>query len=106
MNPLKFGLLAGAVFGSVTALSMLPLQFADKPTALMGAFLSRFAIGFLIPQCTMPVSGIAKGALVGLLISMPDAVITKGYVPIIGMGVLGGAVIGWLVARFARKPDI
>lgn len=83
---------------------MLPLSFVDKPAALMGAFLSRFAIGFLIPLCTMPLRGYAKGALVGLLISLPDAVITKSYVPIIGIGVIGGAVIGWLASRYSGKP--
>lgn len=106
MNPLAFGMLAGTVFGALTVLSMLPLQFSDKTAALLGAFLSRFAIGFLIPLCRMPMPAYAKGALIGLLISLPDAVITKGYVPIIGIGVLGGTLIGWLSGRYAGKPDI
>ena len=99
MNPTVFGLLAGIAFGTLTVLSMLPMEFPDKSAALLGAFLSRFAIGLLIPLCTMPMPGYAKGALVGLLVSLPDAVITKGYAPIIGMGVLGGLVIGWLAGR-------
>ncbi len=99
-------MLAGTVFGALTVLSMLPLQFSDKTAALLGAFLSRFVIGFLIPLCRMPMPAYAKGALIGLLISLPDAVITKGYVPIIGIGVLGGMLIGWLSGRYAGKPDI
>jgi hypothetical protein len=39
--------------------------------------------------------------LVGLLISLPDAVITKAYVPILAIGIIGGAVIGWAASRFA-----
>lgn len=106
MNPIVFGLLAGTTFGSLTVLSMLPMQFSDKPAALLGAFFSRFAIGFLIPLCRMPMLSYAKGALIGLLISLPDAVITKGYVPIIAIGVIGGLLIGWLSGRFSGKPDI
>lgn len=45
--------------------------------------------------------GIAKGALIGLLISLPDAVVTRAYGPILGVGVVGGAIIGWLSASVA-----
>jgi hypothetical protein len=40
----------------------------------------------------LPVSG----ALVGLLVSLPDAIVTKAYVPILAIGVAGGALIGWI----------
>jgi hypothetical protein len=43
--------------------------------------------------------GIAKGALVGLLISLPDAIVTKAYAPILIVGAAGGALIGWLVGN-------
>ena len=81
---------------------MLPMQFSDKPTALLAAFLSRFAIGFLIPLCKLPIPTFLTGALVALLISLPDAVITKAYAPIlgVGVGVVGGAFIGWLAGRY------
>jgi hypothetical protein len=75
---------------------MLPLSFADKRAALTGAFASRFAIGFLVPLVTLPLPGAIKGALVGLLVSLPDAVITKAYVPILGIGTGGGALLGWI----------
>ena len=101
MNPILFGLLAGVVFGVVDVGLMLPMDFPDKETALIGAFTSRFAIGFLIPLIKLPVPVIAVGALVGLLISLPDAVITKAYVPIIATGIIGGAIIGWAASRFA-----
>ncbi len=100
MNPIVFGLVAGIVFGALNVLSMLPLAFPDKPAALAGAFLSRFAIGFLIPFVRLPMPMWAASAAVGLLISLPDAVITKAYVPIIATGLIGGAIIGWLAERF------
>lgn len=97
MNPILIGIIAGGSFGIVAVALMLPLPFPDKRAALLGAFLNRFAIGFLIPLTTLPMAAWLRGLLVGLLISLPDAVITKAYLPIIGMGALGGGLIGWLV---------
>lgn len=101
MNPVLFGLIAGVVFGVIDVGLMLPMDFPDKKTALIGAFTSRFAIGFLIPLVKMPLPPVAIGALVGLLISLPDAVITKAYVPILATGIIGGAIIGWTASRLA-----
>jgi hypothetical protein len=101
MNPVALGLLGGIAFGIVDVLLMLPMQFPDKKTALLGAFLSRFAIGFLIPLSKLPLPWVLTGVLIGLLISLPDAVITKAYAPIIGTGIIGGAILGWVAGRFA-----
>lgn len=95
-----FGLIAGSGFGMLAVVSMIPLEFADKTAAMLGAFASRFAIGFLIPHVSLPLPAVASGALVGLLISLPDAIVTKAYVPILGIGLAGGALIGWLAPRF------
>ena len=96
MSPVILAIACGMGFGVVAVLLMLPMSFPDKRAALIAAFASRFAIGFLIPLVVMPIPGIAKGALVGLLISLPDAIVTKAYVPILIVGALGGALIGWL----------
>ncbi|MDB5704956.1 MAG: hypothetical protein JWN66_2072 [Sphingomonas bacterium] len=101
MNPVVFGIVAGLVFGMVDVALMIPIDFPDKPTAMLGAFASRFAIGFLIPLVKMPMPAWAVGALVGLLISLPDAIITKAYAPILGTGLIGGVIIGWAAGRFA-----
>jgi hypothetical protein len=39
-------------------------------------------------------SPIAAGILVGLLTSIPDAIVTKAYGPILATGVIFGAVAG------------
>lgn len=98
MNPVVLSLICGVGFGALAVALMLPMTFPNKRTALIAAFASRFAIGFLIPLVTLPVPGFAKGALVGLLISLPDAIVTKAYVPILVIGVVGGAIIGFIVA--------
>ena len=101
MNPVVLSLICGLGFGVLAVVLMLPMAFPNKRTALMAAFASRFAIGFLIPLVALPVAAFAKGALVGLLVSLPDAIVTKAYAPILAVGVLGGAIIGFLVTNAA-----
>jgi len=84
-------------FGAFAVLLMLPMSFPDKRTALLSAFASRFAIGFLVPLVGLPLPAAAAGALVGFLISLPDAILTKAYAPILIIGTAGGALIGWLI---------
>lgn len=97
MNPLLVASICGVGFGLLAVVLMLPMSFPNKRTALLAAFASRFAIGFLIPLVALPLAGAAKGALIGFLISLPDAIVTKAYAPVLGIGIVGGGVIGWLV---------
>ncbi len=97
MTPLPQGLIAGAAFGALSVASMLPMQFPDKRAALMSAFLNRFGIGLVIPviHVALPTfPGWAIGASTGLLLSLPSAVIAKAYLPILGLGVVGGTIVG------------
>ena len=103
MNPVIFGLIAGLVFGAVDVALMLPMEFPDKETALLAAFFSRFAIGFLIPLVRMPIPSWAVGAIVGVLISIPDSIITGAYAPILASGLIGGLLIGWASGRYAAS---
>jgi hypothetical protein len=99
---MMLGIVCGLTYGALSAASMLPLSFPDKPAALTGAFLNRFAIGFVIGISQLPWPGWLAGLTIGLLLSLPDAIITKAYTPIIGLGAIGGTLIGWLIERFAR----
>ncbi len=81
---------------------MIPLSFPDKRAALLGAFINRFSIGFVIGAITLPWPGWATGLLVGVLLSLADAIITKAYAPILILGAVGGAITGWVVQRFGR----
>ena len=101
MHPVVLSLICGTGFGALAVALMLPMSFPNKRTALIAAFASRFAIGFLIPLVSLPVASFAKGALVGLLVSLPDAIVTKAYVPILAVGVVGGAIIGFIAGNAA-----
>lgn len=99
MNKLQSGVIAGLVFGIIDVLLMVPLPISNKSTAMLGSFINRFAIGFLIANTNIPVSPWLKGLLIGLLLSLPDAIITKTYVPILGVGIVGGIIIGFVAGE-------
>jgi hypothetical protein len=97
MDSVSLGLICGAVFGIVDVGVMLPMKVEDKRKkyeALAGAFIERFMLGFLIPVVSIGINPILTGALLGLGLSVPTALITRAYAPIIGIGVVGGIIIG------------
>lgn len=100
MTRVTLGLLLGAVIGVVDVLLMLPMSFPDKRAALLGAFCARFALGFFAATVRLPVSPLLSGVIVGVLTSVPDAVITKAYAPIMITGVIFGAAAGWIVGHW------
>ena len=93
------GVILGLSIGIADVLLMLPLSFPDKRTALLAAFSSRFSLGFFAATINLRMSPIAAGLLVGLLTSIPDAIVTKAYAPILITGVIFGTVAGWIVGR-------
>jgi hypothetical protein len=94
------GVVCGLAFGIVDVGIMLPMSFPDKKAAITAAFIARFGIGFAIGAARLPWPGWLVGLCFGLLLSIPDAIITKSYGPIIGMGAVGGTIIGIVVGRF------
>src|SRR5947209_5939567 len=100
MSRLMLGMVCGLVFGIIDVVIMLPMSFPDKRAAITAAFIARFGIGFAIGAARLPWPGWAVGLIFGLLLSIPDAIITKVYGPIIGMGAIGGTIIGVILGRF------
>ncbi len=99
MNKLVSGTVAGLIFGVVDVLVMIPLPIENKLTAMTASFVNRFAIGFLVANIDLPVSPWLKGVLIGLVLSLPDALITKSYAPILGIGIVGGLLIGMVIGK-------
>jgi hypothetical protein len=54
MQRLLLGVICGLGFGAVDIALMLPMSFPDKRAALLGALISRFAIGFVICNIRLP----------------------------------------------------
>lgn len=97
MSNLEWGVIAGLIFGAVAVGMMLPMSFPDKRAALLGAFTDRFAIGLVIGCVQLPWPGWAVGLFFGLLLSLPSAIVTKAYAPILVIGGIGGLVIGGMI---------
>jgi hypothetical protein len=102
MSKISLGVICGLIFGGVDVALMIPMSFPDKRAALLGAFIARFAIGFVICNIRLPWPGWLVGLVIGILLSLPDAIITKATVPILASGAVGGLIIGWIARRFGR----
>jgi hypothetical protein len=96
MSHVLLGTTCGLAFGVFCVATMIPLKMDDKRRAMIGAFVNRFGIGFVICNTSLPWAGWSNGLLIGLLLSLPDAIITKAWAPILGFGAVGGAIIGIL----------
>ena len=91
---LLYGMIAGLVFGVLDIIPMFFMKIEDMTAAISGAFINRFTIGMLIFTVRLPVKGWLKGLIIGLVLSLPDAIITDAWGPILGLGILGGLIIG------------
>ena len=100
MSKILLGIICGIVFGGISIATMIPLKLEDKKTAMAGAFVNRFSIGFVIGATNLPLASWLSGLLFGALLSLPDAIITKAWIPIMTLGVIGGIVIGFVVGAW------
>jgi hypothetical protein len=100
MSRILLGTISGLIYGAISVATMVPLSFADKTAALTGAFLNRFAIGFVIGAARLPVPSWVQGLIFGVLLSLPDAIITKAFAPILIFGAIGGLIIGLVVGKW------
>jgi hypothetical protein len=99
----QLGILCGIAFGAVDVLMTLLGEHPERATGiLLQAFSSRFAIGFLAANVSLRMHPALAGAIVGLLISLPDAFALKSYVGIIGTGLIFGALAGWAAKAWAH----
>ena|SRR5680860_432673 len=98
MNSITLGVICGLAFGIIDLLIMLPMKVdkRKKVEAMLGAFIECFMLGFIIPNINISLHPITTGALLGLGLSLPTAIIVRVYAPILGIGVLGGVIIGWI----------
>lgn len=100
MNKLILGIICGLAFGVIDVLVMIPLKYENnrkKIEAMSSACLERFMIGFLIPNVDLGIHPALTGLLLGVGLSLPTAIITRVYAPIIGIGVVGSVIIGFIV---------
>jgi len=102
MGRITFGIIVGMVFGILDVIPMYFSDHADKAIAMTGAFFDRFAMGFLIPNVSLPFGNIMNGLFVGVLMSLPAAIITGAFVPIMTIGIIGGGIIGFITGKVIK----
>ena len=102
MSRFRLGAVCGIIFGGLAVASMISISFPDKTAALLGAFINRFSIGFVVGSVRLAWPGWMTGLVFGVMLSLADAVITKAYAPILGMGAIGGVVIGLIVHKYGK----
>jgi len=103
MNRLLIGILCGIAFGIADALMVVFGKHPDRTTSLiLQAFFSRFAIGVLAANVSFRLHPALSGAIVGLLISLPDALAQKSYLGILGTGLIFGALTGWAAMKWTQ----
>ena len=97
MSNVLLGIAAGLVFGVASVAMMLPMSFPDKsvaPSGVCGSLRHRCVV---IGCVQLPWPGWATGLTFGLLLSLPSAIITKAYAPVLVVGALGGLIIGGVI---------
>jgi hypothetical protein len=101
MNRIVLGTILGVALGMIDVLLTLR-HGAPSATALLQAFSSRFALGFLGANVVLPWHPVITGVLVGILVSLPDAFGMQVYGGIIGSGIVFGAIVRLAVKVWAR----
>lgn len=99
LSSVVLGLVCGTCVGLLSVAMMIPLKLEDKSRAMAGAFFNRFSIGPVIPIARWPVQPWMSGLVLGTLMSLTDAIVTKAWVPTMLLGAFGGTAIGLVTGR-------
>lgn len=103
MDAITLGLICGLIFGLFSSLIMIPMKFdskREKWEALSSSFADRFMIGLIIPNVTFGLDPLISGLILGVGLSLPSAIITRAYAPIMVIGTVGGLIIGFVTKSF------
>lgn len=99
MNAITIGLICGLAFGLFSSLIMIPMKYDSrrlKREAISSAFVDRFMIGLIVPNATFGLDPMISGLIIGMGLSIPSAIITRAYAPIMVIGAVGGLIIGYV----------
>ena len=94
----RFAVTAGLSCAALDTALMVPLTFPttrDKRVAMTAAFLERFILGLSIGPVTRALGGpgVLTGPAFALVASLPTALITRSWAPVLGIGVVNGLAV-------------
>lgn len=99
MDPVPLGIAFGIVLVAfdLTMLSRLPWPTRHQELeAMAAAAIDRFMLGLLIPTADFGTPRWLTGVLLGVGLSLPAAILTRAYQPMIGLGLVAGLILGIL----------
>ncbi len=104
MNKLLIALLIGAGAGALDIIPMLLRKATWHEMAV--PFVHWLMLGVLIAYVQMPVHPALKGTIVAVMTTLPILISYSqskpgAVLPILGISIVLGAVVGWLTHRFA-----
>lgn len=96
---ITFAVFAGLATGALAVLAMLAIPFPtpeERRIALVAAFVDRTVLGFIVGPVArgLDVNGGLAGLVLGVGFSVGTALITRAYLPVIGLGALFGLAVG------------
>jgi H+/Cl- antiporter ClcA len=100
------GIIAGLIFGIAEILPMLFMDVNYLPKNMVALFITRFITGLIIYSTKAAMPEWIKGTLYGLIFSLPLSISLGVYLPILGLGIFGGLIIGIFSQRFKHKEKI
>ena len=103
MDPIPLGILLGIGFAAVATGPMLSMTWEtrrEKFEAIAGSIALRFITGVAITTIDLDTVRWMTGLVVGVAISVPSAIVTRMYLPILSVGAIGGLVVGALAQIF------
>ena len=99
MEPIPLGIVFGIGLAAVAVAIMVQMQWPSRREqieASAAAAANRFMVGLLIPTTDLDLPRWLTGIVIGVALSLPEAIVTKAYPPILGLGLAGGLVLGVL----------
>lgn len=103
MSTIKLGIIAGLVYGAIEVLMLFVVNVPNIAVIAIAAFVTRFTIGLLIPNTNLRVPYWLQGLIIGILVSIPGALLSRNYVPTMSTGIIGGLIIGAVTQKFVKK---
>src|SRR5262249_51961558 len=97
VDPVPLGIVFGVGLALFDLVTLYRLHWPDRrhqlaaPTAAVN---EAFMIGLLSPPTDLGTPRWVSGVIIGLALSLPSAILTKAYQPIIGVGLVAGLALG------------
>ena len=99
MDPVLLGVICGVAFAAIEVVLVLFGRWpgpAEEARVLIASSANRFVTGLIIPNTDIGLTLWASGLVIGLLLALPIAAVSRRTVGPLGLGAVGGMTIAAL----------